>query len=110
MMIASYLFKILIAIPILLVLAFNLWEKYSEFVSERRCPNCNQNNASQVMKEELVGIFLKSKFRLGYKIGHGLPEPDTANNFGAAMHEKYKLYNKCKFCGHEWISYRSRRQ
>ena len=109
-MIANYLFEILIAIPILLVLAFNLWEKYSEFVSERHCPNCNQNNASQLMKEELVGIFRKSKLSPGFKLARWLPDSETSNNYGVTMYEKYKIYNKCIFCGHEWISYKSKKQ
>lgn len=109
-MIANYLIEIIIGIFILLAIAFNFWEKYSEYISEKRCPSCSQDNAAQIIKDEFVGIFLKSKFIGGFKIGHGLPGFNTGNNYGAAMYEKYKLYNKCKFCGHEWVSYKSRRQ
>ncbi len=112
MNIAENLIKIIILTLVLAGIIYNLWERYREKISERHCPNCHKDNAAQIIKEEFAGVFRKNRneFGFGLRFIRGLPGSTNSNVFVTAWYEKYKVHNKCKFCGHEWVSHKLRMQ
>jgi hypothetical protein len=68
--------------------------------NKMRCPNCRNLWAAQKLRDELLGIFKK---------GEESGDPENPE-FRMVTYEKYRIYYKCKYCGHEWTFLTSRKQ
>lgn len=67
--------------------------------NKTRCPNCSKLWAAQKLRDELLGIFRKGEESGG---------PDNPE-LRMVWYEKYRIYYKCKYCGHEWTFLTSRK-
>ncbi len=75
------------------------------FNSSLVCPHCGKLLGPEKSGEELIGIFRKNELRPFQR--NVLP---TVNAYKMAWHEKYRIYYKCEYCGHEVVFIKSRKQ
>lgn len=80
-----------------------LWARFKESEKEAKCPKCGELWAAENLDEELIGIFRKSHLR--FFRGRG---PLQDSDIKMVRYGKYKLHHKCKYCGHQWTSFKSR--
>lgn len=80
-----------------------IWRGYEDRKNEAKCPSCNRFEAVVIIREELIGIFRKN-------YSPPIRLRGNENNPKMAWFEKYKTYCKCKYCGHEWMFFKSKRQ
>ncbi len=103
---------VVLLIFVMIVLALNpIFHLFSWLVSSNesltdraKCPGCGHPRGGENSGDELIGIFQKSEERY-YP---GLKSGDHAEK--TAWYEKYKVHYKCKYCDHEWTSYKTIRQ
>ncbi len=67
--------------------------------NEPRCPQCGKAFAGQKSREKLMGIFQK-----------GMPVGRYGADVKMVWYEKYEIYFKCRYCGHEWVLFRLEKQ
>jgi hypothetical protein len=85
-----------------------LWIRFKENEKETKCPQCKQLWAAENLDDELLGIFRKNDLRPSSILIRGrgsLGENETK----MVWYGKYKIYYRCKYCGYEWTSFKSRR-
>jgi hypothetical protein len=68
---------------------------------ESQCPECHKYWAREDLDRELMGIFQKSTLLMRGNIANW--------RWVVLPHEKYRLYHRCMYCGHEWTSTETRR-
>ena len=78
-----------------------VWSWFTKIRHENKCPQCGEDWAAVSQNEELIGLFQKTQ-QVGKASYYG-------DNTKMVQYGKYRLYYKCKACGHEWISYTSRK-
>jgi len=83
------------------------WERFKETEKEAKCPICHQLWAAENYDEEFLGMFRKNKLRLSSFV---VRERGTfyGSNPKTSWYEKYKIYYRCKYCGYEWVSFKSK--
>jgi hypothetical protein len=93
---------LLFAIVLVVILALGCLNLLRYFIDTRntmRCPNRHRLWAAQKLREELLSIFQK---------GEESGDPENPE-FRMVKYEKYRMYCKCKYCGHEWTLLMSRK-
>jgi DNA-directed RNA polymerase subunit RPC12/RpoP len=101
---AALLIFVVIVLGLNPIFHFFSWRVSSESLTDRaRCPSCGRSGGEN-SGDQLIGIFQKSEERYYPGLRRG--------SYGEKMarHEKYKVQYKCKYCGHEWTSYKILRQ
>jgi hypothetical protein len=94
-------FLFVVGIALLLMIAFLILLRLSNDEKEESrppCPQCQEVRAGEKTRDELVGIFRKSVSPFVQLRG--------GSNSRRVLHEKYKIYYKCKYCGFEWVGFR----
>ncbi len=100
---AVLLILVVIALALNPIFHFFSWRASSNgsLTDRAKCPSCGHSKGGENLGDELIGIFKKSEERYYPGIRSG----DRAEK--TAWHEKYKVHYKCKYCGHEWTSYKT---
>jgi hypothetical protein len=98
---------ILTLLPLVLILVFTLlvitwgtlaWQYYRAVSAAHQCPQCSRPWAREDVDRELIGIFKESTPSLMAASGK-----DWIGG-KITVRGKYKVYHRCKYCGHEWTS------
>ena len=79
-----------------------LWKHFRTRESESRCPKCTNLWVAEIVSEKLLGIF--KKYPIANYHNHNVKK------INLVWYEKYRIYCKCKSCGHEWTFTKSRRR
>ena len=102
MQLLNLLVFILVSVGLLLaVIWLGLWKLLLETANEKKCSQCGKNWPAASQDEELIGIFQKAHHK-GKASYYG-------DNTKMIWYGKYKLYYQCKYCGHKWILYKSKK-
>ncbi len=72
-------------------------------VDRDHCPSCGKLEGGERTGDELIGIFQKKE---NVRTMYGW----DGNSSRLAWYEKYKVHYKCKYCNHQWTSYKIMRQ
>ena len=81
------------------------WGLFQIIENATKCPSCGKLWAAEKSGENLMGIFRKNELRLILRAGF-----PRDSNYHMAWYEKYKVEYKCKYCSHEWTSFKLRKQ
>jgi len=79
-----------------------VWKHFITREIESRCPKCTNLWVAEIVSEKLLGIF--KKYPIANYHNHNVKK------IHMAWYEKYRIYCKCKSCGHEWTFTKSRRR
>ena len=79
-----------------------LWKQFRTRESESRCPQCTNLWVAEIVSEKLLGIF--KKYPIANYHNHNVKK------IRLVWYEKYRIYCKCKSCGHQWTFTKSRRR
>jgi hypothetical protein len=90
----------IVLVVILILGCLALLRYFIDSRNKTRCPHCHSLSAAQKVRDELLGIFQK---------GEESGDPEDPE-FRMVKYEKYRIYYKCKYCGHEWAFLISRKQ
>ncbi len=73
------------------------WQYYKVVWAAHQCPQCSRPWAREEVDRELIGIFKESALSL---------DPARKDWIGGriTVKGKFKVYYRCKYCGHEWTS------
>ncbi len=95
-----------ILLPLVLIIVFTpvviawgalAWQFYKVVSTAHQCPQCSRPWAREEVDRELIGIFKES-----------VPSLDVTRRDwiggSIAVKGKYRVYYRCKYCGHEWTS------
>lgn len=91
---------LLFAMVLIFPFLFWVWNNYKKSEAEAKCPNCNRLWAAVYLHQQLMGMFQKM-----YE-----PPIRLRGRIYIARFEKYKINCKCKYCGYEWIFFKSVKQ
>ncbi len=74
-----------------------VWGHSKAVAAAHQCPQCSRLWAREDVDRELIGIFREST-----------PSLDATRRdwigSSIAIRGKFKVYYRCKYCGHEWTS------
>jgi hypothetical protein len=84
-----------------------IWKYFKDSKNESKCPNCDRFWAAENLGEELIGVFRKSRPRI-------LQGPTyirvSNSDYKMVLYEKFKIQYRCKYCHHEWMFLKARKQ
>ena len=70
-------------------------------LEQSRCPDCRRFGARQDLGKELLGISKQTR-----RFWSSLNDVPLGR---IVPHEKYRVYHRCRHCGHEWTSVDARK-
>ena len=75
---------------------------------EMTCPQCGGHLAARTVNKKFVAAFNKHELSIWDPPG-GPPYRMSDFKLDNVRHIKYRMLNRCRYCGHEWFSTKSER-